>query len=207
MRMSIMAATAVTASVLFAASAAQAAFVVQEGNIPQFDDNVIANGCDAGVGIAGPALQVAGCLNGDRGQQVLFTSDEAITYSGGQATVEAEDGNGFSYLKIEVVGTSFDSLILNINASEDGQVQFGDGTDLSGFFDLSSGGANFFTITGADLPFIEFWTTDASVSVDIAETTRQVRIGGVGSVQISEPALGGLLGLGMLGIAMARRRA
>ena len=207
MRMSIMAATAVTASVLFAASAAQAAFVVQEGNIPQFDDNVLANGCDAGVAVTGPALQVAGCLNGDRGQQVLFTSDEAITYTGGQATVAAEDGNGFSYLKIEVAGTGFDSLILNIAATGDGQVQFGDGTDLSGFFDLSGGGQNFFTITGADIPFIEFWTTDASVSIDLAETTRQVRIGGVGSVQIGEPALLGLLGLGVAGIAAGRRRA
>ena len=50
-----------------------AALIVSTGNIPQIDDNVIANACSAGVGVPGPDTTVQGCFNTNHDQAVIFT--------------------------------------------------------------------------------------------------------------------------------------
>src|SRR6187431_2296320 len=62
----------------------------------------------------GPALTLTGCLNNDHDQDVLFTGDENITFSGGgQAVVTGVDGT-YTSLKIDIVGEDIGILFLNI---------------------------------------------------------------------------------------------
>src|SRR5690242_11444255 len=100
MRQSFFAA-ALAATLGLMSSSAVAGLIVTTGNNPQTDDNVIANGCSAGVAVPGPALTVKGCFNANHGQPVDFTSSEAIKYTGGQAAVVASDG-AFATLTISV---------------------------------------------------------------------------------------------------------
>ena len=204
------------ASALFgliaATSGANAALVVDTGNNPPLGSLVIDNNsCDAGIVDAGPAMTISACVQNDHGQQVDFTSDELITYAaGGQAQIVSDDGNGFSYLKIEVVGQLISKLILNIDAIADGFVTFSDGVDTSAPQALAGNGNNFFTITGGPFSFIEFTATSAVAAIAIGDNVddvKQVRLTYGPRQQISEPALLGLLGLGLIGIAAARRRA
>lgn len=200
-------ATAAGLGAMLGVTSAQAALIVATGNNPQVDDNVISNACGAGA-IDGPALTIKGCLNGNHNQLVSFTAEENIAFNaGGQAVIEAQDGNGFQTLKIELDGLAFNSLILNIDADADGLVQFTDGTETSGTFALSSSGSNFFTITGGTFPYIQFTTYGANVSIalDDADQVRQVRIGS-NSVNVPVPGLLGLLGAGLLGLGIAARR-
>ncbi|MBL8705154.1 MAG: PEP-CTERM sorting domain-containing protein [Rhodospirillales bacterium] len=186
---------------------AQAALIVQTGNIPQIDDNVISNACGAGA-IDGPALTIKGCLNSNHNQLVIFTAEENIAFNaGGQAVIESQDGNGFQTLKIELDGLSFNSLILNIDADADGLVQFTDGTNTSSTFALSNTGNNFFTITGGTFPYIQFTTYGANVSIalDDADQVRQVRIGSA-ALNVPVPGVLGLLGAGLIGLGIAARR-
>src|SRR5207247_236108 len=148
---------AVAGAIGLAAGSANATLIVQAGNHPQIDDNVIANACTAPV--AGPALTVKGCFNTDHDQLVDFTSTENLTFTGGQAVIKPVDGT-LATLTIAVEGRTFNSLILNIDAIDQevhgrhpqpdllSKVQFTDGFDTSALFSLDPNGQNFFTLTG-----------------------------------------------------------
>ena len=190
----------------FTIGSAQASLLVQAGNIPQIDDNVISSATCASH-IDGPALLIQGCLNGSHSTLVDFTSDENIVYaSGGQAKVDATDADGYSRLMVDVVGHTFDTLILNIEADANGEVSFTDGSSTSSLFGISASGSNFFTITGGPFSFISFTTfnTTGTTETDIVADVKQNRIGGVST--IPEPATLGIIGLGLAGLGFMRRR-
>ena len=175
---------------------------MQTGNHPQIDDNVIANACTAPV--PGPALMVKGCFNTNHNPLVDFTSNENITYTGGQASIQAVDGS-LSTLTIAVEGRTFTTLILNIDAINQqvhgrnpqpdllSKVQFTDGVTISALFSLDPQGQNFFTLTGGPFSFITFdifGGPNFNVSLQDVSDVKQVRIGGTAIVSDppSDPA-------------------
>ncbi len=198
--------SALTATVLSGAFAVANALTVVPGNTPQNDDNVLANACALGANSGNP---VFGCLNQDQSQLVRLSSvgEASLTYSGGQATLSAGDG-AFSNLKIELVGSSIKTAILNIDASADGFVRFFDASGPDGVFALGGNGNNFFTATGVNT-FLSFTTytgtlnnlTQAQLAVDV----KQVRIGEVAPIPEPETYALMMAGLGAIGF-MARRR-
>lgn len=196
-----------TALLVLSLTSAQAGLIVQSGNIPQSDNNVI-NGGSCG-GVSGPALSLDGCFNGQTNPIVNFTSDENITYAaGGQARIEAQSGD-YSRLTISIDGYTIDSLILNINASSNGYVRFSDGATTSSVFALSGSGNNFFTITGGDFDFLSFMTYSNSAGTtesDIVDDVRQVRMSATQTAAISEPASLAILSAGLVGLGLMMRR-
>ena len=192
-------------AVLFAGSAS-AALVVAYSPSNQDTENVLSNACTPGTTIKGPATLVQGCLNQDNSTIVNFKSNENLRIKGGQSTITAVDG-GFSQLSIflDEANATFAKLVLNIFSSVDGFVTFfGTPGGSTGPLALSGNGSNFFTITGdagEGFSSISFETT-GSVVTDL----RQVRIGGVGSSEVPEPATLALMGAALLGFAASRKR-
>lgn len=78
------------AAMLAVGGTANAAIIVTEGNVGGGTDNVVFNSCIGAI--AGPALTIQGCLNGQPTTFVNFTSDENIVANGGQARIgECQD--------------------------------------------------------------------------------------------------------------------
>ena len=95
----------------------------------------------------------------------------------------------------------FQSLILNIDALDNGTVAFNDGTNTSSPFALAKNGNNFFTITGGDFSFIEFSVT----GTDNIGVVEQIRIGAKDTVvAVPAPLTALLLGAGFAGFGLAR---
>jgi hypothetical protein len=191
---------------LASAASARADIVIVTGNNPQPDENVLLNTGLSGNPIFGTTNQT--------GVSVRFASTEALTApANGQARVEAVDG-ALTQLTIDIPGSTFTSLILNIDAAANGSVAFmvteNNGQITNGMFALGSSGQNFFTVTainGQRISSVAFSTTVNMTTTNVNDVA-QVRIGGAQLTTQPIPELTTmlLLGTGLLGMGLKRRR-
>jgi len=185
------------------ASEARATAILLSGNDPQLgDENVLLSTALTGNPIFGKT--------NDTGLFVRFTGSENLTApANGQARIEAADAL-FTSLMIDVPSGSFTSLILNPDATMDGTVDFtvttNTGVQVFNDIALSGSGNNFFTFTTIDGQ--RYLSIAFEADVPLADAA-QFRIGGaqpdVADVPDAASTLS-LLGLGVAGIAVARRR-
>lgn len=186
---------------LFGGSTAYADVILTLGNVPQSDENVLLNSGAVGNPLFGTTNTTS--------TSVRFTGSETLTApSSGQARIAAQDG-AFTYLKVDVPGGSYTSLIVNIDASANGTVDFRaldtDGQEfLFNNRAIGGSGSNFYTFTtinGQRISFVEFFADVPITFVDAA----QFRLGGAQGVRTSpEPA--SLLLFGVAGLGWYRRR-
>ena len=190
------------AVVLMWASEAQATAILTIGNDPQLDENVLLNTGLSGNPIFGTTNQT--------GLDVRFTGNEDLTApANGQARIEAVDVF-FTSLIIDLPNGSFTSLIFNPDATMDGTVDFtattNTGVQVFNDIALSGSGNNFFTFTTIDGQ--RYLSIAFEADVPLADAA-QFRIGGaqpdVADVPDAASTLS-LFGLGVAGIAVARRR-
>lgn len=190
------------AVVLMWASEAHATAILTIGNNPQPDENVLLNTGLSGNPIFGTTNQT--------GLAVRFTGTEDITSpANGQARIEAVDGL-FTSLMVDVPNGSFTSLIFNPDPTDDGTVDFTvtTNTGIQVFNDiaLDGNGSNFFTFTTIDNQ--RYLNIAFVADVPLADAA-QFRIGGAQLDDFDVPDAAStlsLLGLGVAGIAVARRR-
>jgi hypothetical protein len=191
------------AALLAGAFAPAGAVDVVTGNVPQIDDNLIRNGCGLPDGTASGS-PVQGCLNSNHGQLVDLSADESLEITGGQASLDSTDGT-FSQLTIALVGNTLGTVILNIDATENGFVTFADGSGIDGTFALDGNGQNFFTATNLSGGFLSFTSFNSQMAeADIVADVDQIRLGVVGVIPEPETYALMLAGLGALGF-LARR--
>jgi len=183
----------------------RATIIFVQGNTPQSgDENILLNTGLSGSTISGtgnqPGLQV----------DLSPTQDTLSAPASGQARVEASSGL-LNEVTILVPGGSYETLIFNaFNGSGTLNIlavanEPGGGTQNFNFsYDLSNG-QNFSTYTTVDGETIASVTL---TSVDGFTDLRQVRLGGI-DVPTGVPdggATAALLGLGIAGLALFRRR-
>jgi hypothetical protein len=199
--------SALCAVALFSAfGSASAQVVVVPGNVPQFDSLLVRNPCGL-PDPTGSGTTVQGCLNDNHAQLVDLTSSESLEITGGQAVLDSTDGT-FSDVRISLVGADLGTVILNIDATENGFVTFSDGAGPDGTFALAANGENFFTATGITGGFLSFTTslTNGGPEVDIVADVKQIRLGIVGAIPEPETYALLLAGLGMVGFVARRRK-
>jgi hypothetical protein len=190
------------AVLLMWASEAHATAILEMGNNPQSDENVLLNSGLIGNSIFGTTNQT--------GLVVRFTGSELTAPANGQARIDAVNGF-FTSLMIDVPNGSFTSLIFNPDATMMGTVDFtattNTGVEVFNNIPVRGNGNNFVTFTtehGQRFLSIAFEADGALAFADAS----QFRIGGaqrITAVPDSASTLS-LLGLGVAGIAVARRR-
>lgn len=195
----------ILATASFLSLATQAVTIAPLNN-PQTDENILFN--EPGLLQSGNTVQG---ISNNTDFVVNFTSDESLTTpSGGQARVAGP----FDDLLISLADptASFSSIIFNLDSDADGSVTFNvdyilAGSVYSDTFTVSANGQNFFTITADGTERLTSVEILGIGEVDFTDIN-QVRIGGLGTTT-SVPDGGAtvaLLGLGVAGLAFARRK-
>jgi hypothetical protein len=185
------------------AASARADVILTAGNIPQFDENVLLS-----------TALVDSVIFGETNQShfpVRFSSNENLTApASGQARVEAADG-AFSQLAISLLGGDFTSLILNLDATADGTVDFSALDTTGGVFNfddvaIDGSGQNFFTFTTLHGQRIQSISLLADGSLGFGDVA-QVRIGGGGLTVSQVPEPSAILLIGTAVVRWSRWRA
>jgi len=214
MQKSLLIAAAAVAYGLVWGSPAQATLMLQTGLVGGSGDvdNVIFNACGLG-GSTGTTVQ--GCLNSSHTTLVNFTSDETLSIGegGGQADITAVDGD-FDFFRIQLADPTlgFSKLQFNLDAIADGTAtfvavdQFGTTFNL-GTFALDGTGQNFFTLGSIDGQVATKFELVSTVGLEDITDLEQVRLGPASiTTNVPEPGTLSLLGLGLLGLGLIRRR-
>ena len=188
-----------------AAMPAAAQLVIAPGNDPQPNDaNLLSTGATGNP--------VTALTDGSAFQVTIQGTENLITPAAGlQLTVAASDG-AFSTLTFSLAdpNSTFSSLILNLDASQDSTVTFTSAQGTSGLFALDDNGLNFFTLTGGPFTFISFTTFVAGSETAALSAVTQVRLGGITAVNnppgVPEPGTWSLmlLGFGIAGLALRK---
>lgn len=195
----------VIAGVLSAAAANASITIYQGPGNVQGDENILFHGSgliDEGLLVSGKTNQTGQVLN-------FFNAGTVLQADGGQAKLSAKTGT-FDNLSIAWANpsSSYSSLILNINAVNNGTVTFNVADLASGSgsykqsFNLDKNGENFFRIVADGNSKISLTTLSTSVGI---QDIKQVRIGGAQAVP--EPASMAALGIGALGLLRRRKKA
>jgi hypothetical protein len=199
------------------ASALSGAIIVSQGPTSLAGDaNVLFN--QAGLTTTGPIVE--GNTQAGLRMQFRDAGEDLTTPANGQARVEGVDGS-YTALTIRpaLANVSFLTLVLNINASTMGTVQFTvtpvTGPALVQSFDVNGNGQNFFGIeatAGDRIRSVSFVLSNNANTPSgdniFAQDTRQVRVGGIGRDDaVPEPSTYVLASLGALGVWLGRRRA
>lgn len=191
-----------------AALSANASVIYTAGNTPQTDEATLFHDSCSGC-VDGPGTLVIGHLQTTNLLVYLTTSGQVEAVDPGHNSVTTPGHVGFSDLSISIPGYSFTSIILNLtelSTALDGTVTFVAHTVADG--DISSvplfvnhTGGNYYTITtnsGTRIIQLDFLTSQLQHDIS------QIRIGGAEA--IPEPATFGLVGIGLAGLAILRRR-
>lgn len=207
-------AAVVAAAAIFAlsAGAASANIVIVQGSVPgNPSENVLLNSGSSGMTVLGTTNQT--------NTSVTFTGNEALSEpSNGQARIEATDG-AYTFLNFMLTDPTkgFTSAEFNINAAATGTIsitgvdQFGN-VFIGSPFTVSANGQNFFNLTSTDGQIIKSVTIQGlQGSIASIADTRQIRLGGIGSLVgavVPEPSTWGMLilGFGMVGAGLRLRR-
>ncbi len=186
---------------LVSALSAQASILFSDGNnsLPG-DENIFFNNPSL---LLGPAQTIQGITQG--GVVFTFTGSENLLGEGGQARVEAEDGN-LDSLTVQAENGTFTSLIFNPVFSGVAGTATVTVTPTVGAIQqyvLSvSNGSNFLTITTDGGTRIQSVSVFSGVQLD---RFQQFRVGGVDATLNPEPATYTMVGAAFAGLALFSR--